>query len=86
MYKLEFSKKAKKFIDKQDKVARNRIKNSLLQLAENPYNRSLDIKPLEGYRSVYRYRIGDIRVLYEVENDNLIIYVTKIDNRGDVYK
>ncbi|WP_307189288.1 type II toxin-antitoxin system RelE family toxin [Caldicellulosiruptor kronotskyensis] len=38
---------------------------------------------LEGF---YRYKEGDLRIIYRVEKDRLIIYVYDIGPRGDIYK
>ncbi|WP_066299349.1 type II toxin-antitoxin system RelE family toxin [Bacillus sp. FJAT-29937] len=85
MYKLEFSKQSKKFIEKQDQTTKKRIRNILLSLAENPYSHSDTIK-LTGYVNVYRVRIGKYRILYKIIDDRLIVYVDGIDSRGQVYK
>ncbi|WP_169824103.1 type II toxin-antitoxin system RelE family toxin [Anaerobacillus alkalidiazotrophicus] len=39
MFEIKVSNKAKKFFQKQDAPTRKRIKNALLQLAEDPYYR-----------------------------------------------
>ncbi|WP_307735279.1 type II toxin-antitoxin system RelE family toxin [Caldicellulosiruptor naganoensis] len=38
---------------------------------------------LEGF---YRYKEGDLRIIYSLEKDRLIIYVYDIGPRGDIYK
>ncbi len=44
------------------------------------------IKPLKGeYKGLWRYRIGDIRIIYEVDQINQTISIIAIDNRGNVY-
>lgn len=87
MYNLSISKKAQKFISKQDKNTKQRIKESLLKLAENPYKKgTLDIKPLQGNKDQFRLRVGDLRILYTIDNGELIILILKIDSRGDIYK
>ncbi|RPI58500.1 MAG: hypothetical protein EHM56_01630 [Chloroflexi bacterium] len=37
-------------------------------------------------RPGYRLRVGDWRVIYEIENDELIILVLRIGLRGEVYR
>lgn len=41
-------------------------------------------KPLEGYHGVYRFRIGDIRVVFEVRG--LTLYILFIARRDSVYR
>lgn len=87
MFEIKVSNKAKKFIQKQDTPTRNRIKNALLHLSENPYNqKENDIKKMKGYTNTYRLRVGDIRMIYKVEDEKVILYVLDIDFRGNIYK
>ena len=44
------------------------------------------IKPLKGkYAGLWRYRVGQIRIIYAVDNDNRAIRIVAIGARGDVY-
>jgi mRNA interferase RelE/StbE len=74
---IRYSKQAIKFLEKQEKAVRNRIKNALLKLPAG------DVKKLTG-QPYFRLRVGDFRVLFT--HDGHIIAVFKIDNRGQVYK
>ena len=42
-----------------------------------------DVKKLQGQKS-YRLRVGDYRVIFDKNGD--ILYIEKIDNRGQIYK
>ncbi|WP_257348464.1 type II toxin-antitoxin system RelE family toxin [Pseudalkalibacillus decolorationis] len=76
-----------KYIKKQDKPTRKRIEKALLTLAEAPYHRgSLDISSLEGVDSAFRLRIGDFRLIYEIHDNDLIIFIVAAGSRGDIYK
>lgn len=87
MYTIDLKSKAKKFINKQDQVMQKRIRDSLLKLAENPFDfNNKNIVKLSGYKSVYRLRMADIRIKYEIIGGQLIITVLDIDNRGQIYK
>lgn len=56
-----------------------------MQICENPFRATgLDIKKLKGLKQDFRLRIGQYRMLYTTVND--IVYVYRIDTRGDVYK
>ncbi len=80
-YKIEIEKPALKFIAKQPKPQRERLLAAIHALPETG-----DIKPLAGYKSVYRLRVGDYRVIYTLNNDILLVTVVNVGNRGDVYK
>ncbi len=51
-------------------------------MTDDPYQG----KPLAGsYKGLYRFRIGDYRIIYSIEDDKLIIVVLRIRHRKDVY-
>jgi mRNA interferase RelE/StbE len=46
-----------------------------------------NIKKLKGeYKEVYRFRIGNYRLFYKVEEQKLIIFIVDIQSRQDAYK
>lgn len=80
MYKIVFQKAALKFLKKQDKKTQERLLRAINQLPIGT-----DIKKLQGLK-MYRMRIGDMRVLYMMDDIVRIISIENIDHRGDVYK
>jgi mRNA interferase RelE/StbE len=84
MYKLTFSKDARKFIDKQTSQTKQRIRNALLQLAEDPFS-NRQVKRLKGTEDILRLRVGDFRVVFSMEEEKLVILIISIGNRGDIY-
>ncbi|MFD2616718.1 type II toxin-antitoxin system RelE/ParE family toxin [Terrilactibacillus laevilacticus] len=87
MYEIRFSKGAGKYLKKLDRNTKDRIKKSLLELAEDPYGtRNLDIKRLAGYEDSYRLRVGKYRALYTIIDKEVVIFVFDLDSRGDIYK
>lgn len=62
-----------------------RIREKLMQIAKDPYGSHANVTKLEG-RSGYHMRVGSRRVLYEIENEQLIILVLRIATRGEVYR
>jgi mRNA interferase RelE/StbE len=84
-YRLELSKSSKKFLDKSDRITRERIINVIHALSENPYTYPGIIK-LTGYEDTFRVRIGKYRLIYQVIDESLLIFIQDIDSRGDVYK
>ena len=85
MYKIVFEKQAKKFLDSIPSDLKNKVIRKINSLAINPYARNNNVKKLKG-REAYRLRVGDIRVIYEIADNVLIIYVLLVGFRKDIYK
>jgi mRNA interferase RelE/StbE len=79
MYRIEITKKALKFIDKQDKSKREMLIRAISKLPCG------DIKPLKGHDGLYRLRVGTYRIIYTIDNGKLIICVIDAGNRGQIY-
>jgi mRNA interferase RelE/StbE len=55
-------------------------------LRENPFY-GPNIKKLKGeYKDIYRYRIGDFRLLYKISDETVIVFIIDIEQRKDAYK
>jgi mRNA interferase RelE/StbE len=55
-------------------------------LRQNPFF-GANIKKLKGnYKDLYRFRIGDFRLFYKVDETEKIIFIVNIENRKDAYK
>ena len=87
MYQLELSSKVKKFILKRTPKEQKKLIEIFETLQENPYENDLSIKPMKGASSnEYRLRFGKYRIIYEVIDNELLIYLIDADSRGDIYK
>ncbi|WP_309225652.1 type II toxin-antitoxin system RelE/ParE family toxin [Sphaerospermopsis sp. LEGE 08334] len=53
------------------------------QLAEEP--RPDGVVKLNGYDNEYRIRIGDYRLVYEIQDEKLIVLIIQCKHRCDVY-
>lgn len=84
MYEIEFSKTATKRLQRLPNHLVKRIIDKLRAIAKNPYESNNNVKKLVG-REGYRLRVGDWRVIYEVEAKKLRILVLEIDTRGGIY-
>lgn len=86
MYQIRYHKKVIKFIQKRNPKEKQRILQKFEALKTNPYppNETIDSKKLQG-KEGFRLRIGDYRFLYDVEENELLIYMEDADNRGDIY-
>ena len=85
--KVEYAKKAVKYIESLDKPTKQRIRAGIEGLIENPPKG--DIKALQGYSDGRkRLRIGKYRIIYNFKQDGKIevLYIMNVDSRGDIYK
>lgn len=66
-------------------VARQRqIMKKLFDVAADPYARHNNVSKLQG-RDGYRLRVGDWRVIYDVQDDRLVLVALELDTRGGIY-
>ena len=86
MYKIELSRKAAKFYQKADTVTAKRLNLAFSRLAEDPFQQ-YNIKKLSGeLKGSYRLRLGDMRIIYSVDEAKNIVYIEVIGFRDDIYK
>jgi mRNA interferase RelE/StbE len=81
--KIAYTKDALKTLTRMPGKVADGIERRLGMLAEDPERTDVDVKPLVG-RPGLRLRVGDWRVIFEIDGDSLI--VLRIAPRGDVYK
>lgn len=83
-YKIEFSRKAERQFKDLTNQIQKRLKPKIDALAQNPRPRG--VKKLEGEDELYRVRVGDYRVIYQVRDDVLIVLVVSLGDRKEIYK
>jgi len=82
-YAVQFTREAKKRIDKLDASIKKIIKKAIDSLAQNPYRG----KPLSHeLAGLYSYRTSDYRIVYKIEEAQLIIIVITVGHRREIYK
>ncbi len=81
MYKIILVKRAIKDLEKLNEDVKVRIKEKLKTFVNDPVGNSRKLSnPLIGS---YRFRIGDYRVIFDIEKDKVIIL--RIGHRKDIY-
>jgi mRNA interferase RelE/StbE len=86
-FRIAESKKLEKRKKKIDPPLYTKIKNIVYpQLRKNPYF-GANIKKLKGDLSgYYRFRIGNYRLFYLIEEDKVILVVVDVQHRRNAYK
>ena len=88
MYDVEISKESAKYYKKVDAITRSRINKALNIILLNPKDTDhYDIKPLRGIlKGLWRYRVGNIRIIYRINNEKKKVQIVTIRPRGEVYR
>ena len=82
-YKIAFKPSVKKDLRGIPRHDVERILNSIEGLSENPLPQNA--RSLTG-RDAFRLRVGRYRVIYAVDNEQVVILIIKIGHRGCVYR
>ncbi len=68
----------------RDRVLRDQLIREIESLADNP--RPHGHVKLSGYENLYRVRKGDWRIVYLVQDEQLLILIIEVATRGNAYK
>jgi len=82
MYQVEFSKQAESQFSKLPSGLRDRIFNVLDRVKLRPHH---FVKKLVGC-SYFSLRVGDYRLILDIQQDKLIIFVIELGHRKNIYK
>ena len=85
MHRITYTTQAAKALLRMPRNGALLIRERIEHVAVDPFASIPNAKKLQG-RSGYRLRIGDWRVIYEINGDEVVILVLRIAPRGEVYK
>lgn len=85
MYVVSYTRQAVRQLRRMPQRMSDRIRRKVMQIAQDPYARHNNVRPLVG-RPGFRLRVGDWRVLYAIENDELRILVLDVARQDEVYR
>lgn len=83
-YKIVWKKSALKDLYKIRKEAISRIIKAVELLTSNPFPSG--VKKLSGSERTYRLRVGNYRVIYEVDENILTIQIIRVRHRKSAYR
>ena len=87
MYRLDIDKKALKQLKKLDTSTRQQILSWLAKNIENTTDLRQHGKALKANLSGYwRYRVGDYRIVCDIQDDKLVVLAVDIAHRREIYK
>jgi len=81
-YAVFIAPAAARQLEKLESGARRRVRLAIDALAEAP--RPNGCKKLSATENAYRIRVGDYRVLYEIEDRRLVVLVVRVAHRREV--
>ena len=81
-YRLVYTKRALRDIERLDIVVKKQISNKILLLAKDPLENA---KKLISFRlGQYRWRIGNYRIIFDIEGSDIV--VLRVRHRKEIYK
>jgi mRNA interferase RelE/StbE len=83
-YRLEFASAAVRQLGSLPVKIQRRASTKIEALTTEP--RPAGCRKLKGPDDIYRVRVGDYRVLYQVGDDVLLVLVVSVRKRGEAYK
>ena len=85
MYQIKYAERVEDSMKKFPKYDKKAIYDRIDSLKIDPS--SSGVEPLHGeWKGLFRVRVGNYRIIYNVQDKILIVYVVKVSKRGDVYK
>ena len=86
VFEIKVTKVCRKQIDRAPRHIQQAVENALKKITVSPCGHS-EVKALTGdWAGRYRYRTGNYRMIYIVEDDIVTIIVVAFGSRGDIYK
>lgn len=79
-YQIKIEKDAQKFLKKLPRPDETRVLKAIAKLPDGG-----DRKQMKGHPGFFRLRVGDYRIIYTVDNGQLIVRVVDAGNRGQIY-
>jgi mRNA interferase RelE/StbE len=83
-YSAEIKQSAQKELDAVDRTLFTRLDRKILALSGNP--RPAGCKKLKGHKDLWRTRVGDMRVVYVIDDSAKLVSVMRVAHRREIYE
>jgi len=84
VYRLELTRPARKALDSLPRTIQPRVEAAIAALATRP--RPSGSAKLKGEDNLWRIRVGDYRVIYEIRDEVLVVIIVRVAHRRDAYR
>jgi mRNA interferase RelE/StbE len=84
IWKIKYQPQAQKFLEKSDHQIQRQILKCLDQAIKNPklFGKALT----SNLKGLWRYRVGDYRIICDLQEKELVVLVIEINHRSKIYK
>ena len=83
-YEITFARSARKELQALPSAVAERVLKKVESLARDP--RPAGCRKLRGPTNLWRLRVGEYRIIYDIDDDNRIIDIVIIRHRSDAYR
>ncbi|MFZ0478980.1 MAG: type II toxin-antitoxin system RelE/ParE family toxin [Terriglobales bacterium] len=86
-WQVEITRTAEKQITKLDRVVQKSILQFLRERVQTASDPRMLGKPLHGdKKDLWRYRVGDYRIVCDIQDDRVVVLVVRVGHRKGVYR
>ncbi len=85
VHEIDLSRQARRALKAMPRNVATQIRSKIDTLAGNPWAPNPNVRKLIA-RQGYRLRVGDWRVLFDIDNGRLVVLVLAINPRGGAYQ
>lgn len=85
VWQIKFTEKANKSFSKLDKAIQRRVLDKLKEISKRENPKDVGKALVGNLSGLWRYRVGDYRVVCSIEQTEIVILVVDIDHRRQVY-
>lgn len=94
-FSVRLDKDIRSFLLSLPRAHQKKVGKPIDRVSENPYpsrtrfidisSTNFDIKKCKGHQTRFRVRLGEFRLIYEIDEASQMILILKLDDRGNVY-
>ena len=84
MYRVEFASRARRMFRNLPADVQRRLDPAIQALRQDP--RPPGCKKLSGEEFLWRIRVGDYRIVYQIQDNELLVLVVKVGHRREIYR